>query len=233
MVQQVCALCGADCSGTARCDNGHFVCDACHSLQGYDVVERVCSETEATDPCELATQLMRSPSIAMHGPEHHFLVPAVLLATFDNATGRADRRRADVQDARRRAERVPGGFCGTHGNCGAAVGTGVFWSIATSTTPLSTVSWSECNRITARSLVRIAEHGGPRCCKRNTYHALLQAMAEILSLQPVEEWAVAGRRKPVCEHTQRNKQCLGRRCSFHRLHGTGRERPSTDGSSLR
>ncbi len=30
----------------------------------------------------LAIRLMRLPAVKMHGPEHHFLVPAVLLAAY-------------------------------------------------------------------------------------------------------------------------------------------------------
>jgi hypothetical protein len=208
-----CALCGAHVLTSAACKEGHFVCDACHGASGRDLIERRCAATAQTDPIGLATELMRSPAIAMHGPEHHFLVPAVLLAAYDNSTGRTERRAADVQEARRRAEKVPGGFCGTHGNCGAAVGSGIFWSIVTGTTPLSDATWADCNAMTARTLLRIAEHGGPRCCKRDTYHALLQAMDEIRQLDPTTNWPPCP--TPTCEHSDRNRQCLSDRCAFH------------------
>jgi hypothetical protein len=32
----------------------------------------------------MALNLMKNPQIKMHGPEHHFLVPAVLLAAYYN-----------------------------------------------------------------------------------------------------------------------------------------------------
>ena len=33
----------------------------------------------------MALTLMKSPSLKMHGPEHHFLIPAVLLCALYNA----------------------------------------------------------------------------------------------------------------------------------------------------
>lgn len=208
-----CELCGRHMPSTARCPRGHFVCDACHGVSGRDLIERRCATTDEIDPIALATELMRSPTVSMHGPEHHFLVPAVLLATYDNVHGLAPRRARDVAEARRRADRVPGGFCGTHGNCGAAVGSGIFWSVATGATPLTEASWAQSNVMTARSLLRIAEHGGPRCCKRDTYHALLESLRELERLQPEIRWPQP--RLPVCEHSHRNRQCLGERCVFH------------------
>jgi hypothetical protein len=53
---------------------------------------------------------MRHPSVAMHGPEHHFLVSAVLLAAYDNQHG-LENRAVKIQQARKRAEGVRGGSC--------------------------------------------------------------------------------------------------------------------------
>ena len=197
---------------TAACPSGHYVCDTCHAASGAEVIERLCAASSSTDPVALATELMRSPAVAMHGPEHHFLVPAVLLTAFDNAWGATERKAADLAEARRRAARVPGGFCGTHGNCGAAVGTGIFWSIATGATPLSEVAWGQSNRITAGALLSIANHGGPRCCKRDTYLALALAMTDVERFAPGTPWTASA---PRCEHSERNRQCRGERCPFH------------------
>lgn len=207
-----CVLCGSRAMSTAACPSGHYVCDACHAARGVDVIERLCAASSSTDPVALATELMRSPAIAMHGPEHHYLVAAVLLTALDNAQGQRERKPADLAEARRRAAKVLGGFCGTHGSCGAAVGTGIFWSITTGATPLSEGCWGQSNRITARALFSIAEHGGPRCCKRDTYLALAEAVAEVETFTPGVAWTAS---TPRCEHSERNRQCLGERCPFH------------------
>ena len=110
---------------------------------------------------------------------------------------------------------MPGGYCGTHGACGAAVGTGIFLSVLTGATPLSTVEWRQCNRLTALGLLRIADCGGPRCCKRDTFLALRTAVEEIA--------ATRGVRLPVpeavrCEFRALNAQCLAEACPFFSGH---------------
>ncbi len=68
----------------------------------------------------MAVTLMRHPAISMHGPEHHFLVPAVLLAAYYRQHPGPDWTGKLVQ-ARKRSEGVRGGSCGMCGNCGAGV----------------------------------------------------------------------------------------------------------------
>jgi hypothetical protein len=76
--------------------------------------------------------------------------------------------------AKKREEHVLGGFYGFYGNCEAAVGTGIFTSLITNATPLSRLGWRRDNLSIAQSLLSIAEQGGPRRCKRNTFLAILQ-----------------------------------------------------------
>jgi hypothetical protein len=205
---RVCSLCQESSSSTSVCARGHFVCDRCHGASANEFIERVCLASDARDPIALATVFMRCGAVNMHGPEHHFLVAAVLLATYRNIHPRLTA--PDLAEARRRAERVPGGFCGTHGNCGAGVGAGIFYSLITGTTPLSRETWSQSNVFTARCLLGIARHGGPRCCKRTTYLALLAAIEQMAELGSID-WP---KTHPTCEHSARNRQCLEQDCPF-------------------
>jgi predicted RNA-binding Zn-ribbon protein involved in translation (DUF1610 family) len=205
-----CAICGVREPSTARCREGHYVCDACHSGSAKDVIERACLGHEGRDPVALATSLMRHPSVKMHGPEHHFLVPAALLATWANAASAPDRAGL-LAEARRRSDTVVGGSCGFHGACGSGVGVGIFASLATGATPRSGASWGQANRATARALQVIGDVGGPRCCKRTTWLALLSGVRfarEELGL------ALEGR-GPRCEFHARNDDCLERDCPFY------------------
>ena len=208
---RTCALCGAAAVSEVACAAGHYVCDACHGASAMDLIERACAASGARDPFEIAIALMRSPAVKMHGPEHHFLVPAVLLTAYDNATGRPELKAGHLAEARRRAERVPGGYCGSHGTCGAAVGTGIFLSVLTGATPLSTFEWRQCNRLTALCLLRIADAGGPRCCKRDTFLALRTAVEEIAAARGVRLPAPEAVR---CEFLALNAQCLAEACPF-------------------
>jgi len=205
-----CAVCGVGESSAARCRDGHYVCDACHSGSAKDVIQRACAAHAGKDPVELATALMRHPSVKMHGPEHHLLVPATLLAAWANATSAPDRAGL-LAEARRRSDTVAGGSCGFHGACGSGVGVGIFASLATGATPRSGPSWGKANRATARALQVIGDVGGPRCCKRTSWLALLSGIRFAR-----EELGVALEgRGPRCEFHSRNDDCLERDCPFY------------------
>ncbi len=149
----------------------------------------------------------------MHGPEHHFLIPAVLLTAYYNTAEIEDEKKAaGLKKARERAEKVLGGFCGFYGDCGAAVGTGITVSVLTGSTPLSKQEWRLSNLMTAKSLFAIANHGGARCCKRNSFLAIAEAVTFLK-----EQFGVS---LPVhdglkCEFSALNKECLKKGCPFH------------------
>ena len=208
-----CIYCKATFTTQARCVDSHFVCDACHSLPANDLIERHTIASVSKDPVEMALALMRSPSVKMHGPEHHFLVPAVLLSAFYNASGRPGEKEARIKKARQRAEHVLGGFCGFYGSCGAAVGTGIFVSVITDATPYSLGEWRQANLMTARSLLSIAEAGGPRCCKRDSFLAIREALVFVRDQFHVEMGNNAlGLR---CEFHHMNKECKKAECRFY------------------
>lgn len=207
-----CVYCGAIHEVRARCTRGHFVCDACHARDARAVIRQACLAADATDPVALFDLVVAHPSVKMHGPEHHFLVPAVLLAAYYNHLDQPERKREALGEADARSKHILGGFCGFHGNCGAGVGAGTFVSIVTGATPLSTRAWSWANELTGRCLLRIAKHGGPRCCKRNSYLALLEAVA---FLEERMEVSLPVARAVRCTMSERNHECLGARCPFH------------------
>jgi hypothetical protein len=211
-----CAVCGAVFPADASCDAGHFVCDACHSSSANDWIERRCATADGADPMRIAIELMRSPHVTMHGPEHHFLVPASLLAAWHNAGGPAalgsSAEKSDqIRKARRRAELVPGGFCGTHGACGAAIGCGIFVSVITRATPLSGQEWRLSNEATAEALQAIAALGGPRCCKRDSFLAIIAARDFVGDRFGV---ALPIAEPLLCEFIRLNKECTGQACPF-------------------
>ncbi len=218
-ISMTCFLCKTPHSSNTRCADGHFICDACHSGSANDWVERMCLSSDSTDPIQLANTLMHFPGVNMHGPEHHFLVPAVLLTVYCNLTGRQADKPALVEKARKRAETVPGGHCGFFGTCGAGVGAGIYMSVLLGATPLSTREWSLANLITARCLTRIGEIGGPRCCKRDTYIALQEAAAFTTANLDVE----MNLSTPVCDFSPMNHQCLQAACPFNPMNENARQ----------
>lgn len=208
-----CASCGRRTAASVRCPRGHFICDDCHRLPAEEFILKACLAADIPDPLELALFLMRHPSVKMHGPEHHFLVPAVLLTCYSLVAGEREKIPDRLRKARDRAREVKGGFCGFLGDCGAAVGTGIFVSVLSGATPLSRVEWRLANLMTSRSLHDIALAGGPRCCKRNAYLAILAAVAFVR-----EEWRLdlPVRENLACEFSDLNRECLGLECRFFR-----------------
>ena len=187
-------------------------------LNGYfEKTTEVCMEAfetpRADDPVRLATEIMALEGYPMHYPTHHYLVPAVLLAAVRKKQGHGpDVLRRDLEEALERAKAVPGGFCGFQGTCGAAVGVGIFWSVITDTIPTSKASWGYGNRATGLALLKMAEYGGPRCCKRCSYLSLLSALPQIAERLKVEISAET----PECAFYKQNQdECLKKGCPFY------------------
>ncbi len=208
--QLSCYICGTEHSTNASCEDGHYVCDSCHAEKGLIFITQYASQTQSKNPISIATGMMENPSINMHGPEHHYLVAAALLTAYKNSDGKIDLPKA-LQNALQRARRVPGGICGLWGSCGAGIGTGIFTSVITGATPLAGEEWSLANQATARSLATIAANGGPRCCKRNTYLAITEAVGF------VKEHFNRTMELPqeiTCRFAPRNRQCRKEKCLY-------------------
>jgi hypothetical protein len=207
-----CFYCHKVYDANVKCEDGHFVCDSCHSMDANELIETYCIASKLEDPLELALNLMRSQQVKMHGPEHHFLVPAVLLAAYYNVKKEYQKKETKIREARLRTSQILGGFCGFYGDCGAAVGTGIFVSLITNSTPLSTREWKLSNLMTAKSLFTIANHGGPRCCKRNSFLAINEAVNFLKENFGVSMKVNSDIR---CEFTDLNKECLHKKCPFY------------------
>ena len=137
------------------------------------------------------------------------MVGAALLTAYKNAVGEVDLPKA-LQEMYSRGKAVPGGACGFWGACGAGVSAGQFVAIATASTPLAVEPWGLSNQMTAKALESIGKVGGPRCCKRDSYLAILAAIAFAAEHLHVHmETSV-----PVCTRSGQNNQCIGKRCPF-------------------
>lgn len=206
-----CEICGADFESEAACLDGHFICDDCHRQDGYAVISKFAQTAAETDPLAIARRMMSDSQINMHGPEHHYLVVAALLAAYKNAGGSLDFGKS-LALARQRAQKVPGGICGHWGCCGAAVASGIFVSLITGATPLSVQEWSLANQMTSLSLQAIAANGGPRCCKRNSYLAILTAAKYVKEHFQLD--LAATEQPPSCSFFGGNPSCKKEACLF-------------------
>ena len=211
IISRNCLICGNREDSNASCESGHFICDACHGRDAMDLIESFCLGFQGNDAFELARTLMRMKPVHMHGPEHHFLVPAVLLTVFYNQMGQREVLELKLSVAKKRARNILGGFCGFYGACGAAIGVGSAVSLITDTTPLSIETWGICNLATSNSLARVARYPGPRCCKRDTYLSLAEGIGTINTLfnlnLPLD--------RVFCTFHTNNRECLGEKCEYY------------------
>lgn len=214
--EMTCVFCGKRELSHASCKDGHYVCDACHARKGIEAVIRECRTTKSRNPIEIMQKTMADPYIYMHGPEHHVMAGAALLAAYHNSGGEVDLDWA-LAEMKERGGQVPGGVCGFWGCCGAGVSTGIYMSIITKATPLSGKSWGLSNRMTSRALNAIGEIGGPRCCKRDTFTAVKEAVQMTKEELGIE---MELPEKIECGFHVENQQCLRGKCPYHPK-GTG------------
>jgi hypothetical protein len=204
-----CDFCGREFPALIYCPEGHYVCDACHSRGTLDILRDVLNTTKSTDPVEILEKVMAHPSVPMHGPEHHAMVPAIIVAAVKN-TGYPVPEGA-VEKAIERGSKVPGGWCGSHGVCGAGIGVGTAVSVITGATPLTGKTRALANEATAFALSRMID-GGPRCCKRASRKAL-EAAVEFLKQRMDIKLSINKQIK--CQYAARNRECVKEACPYY------------------
>jgi hypothetical protein len=195
------------------CENGHYICDQCHSKEAIEIIERMCEFSDSKDPFKLANKMMKHPSFKMYGPEHHALVPAVILTVLKNNNVTKINGKMitlfDIKDSIKRGSAIPGGWCGFYGACGAGIGSGIVISILTGDTPSSSVERTLANRMTSITISKITDNL-QHCCKRSvrisiceTLHFIEQELDISLSYN-----------LESCDFSQFNDRCEGVNCPF-------------------
>ena len=213
-VPRRCSICGEEKLSDAVCEDGHFVCNECHAAGLDQFFVPWLLQSGERDPLRLFEQVVALPQVHMHGPEHHAIVPCVLLTAWHNCGGEGDLKTM-LAAALSRGRQVPGGACGFWGVCGAAAGAGIYMSVLTGSTPLNKETWPVPMRLVSRCLECIAETGGPRCCKRTGRLCIREAAAftaERFGVEmPLGEIA--------CTYMKENRECIGRQCPFFPARG--------------
>ncbi len=204
-----CMICHKKEKSKARCVQGHYICDACHTA-GLDAIISLCLAETSKCPADILEKMMSMPFCHMHGPEHHVMVGAALLTAYRNAGGKIDLKRA-LSEMVSRGKEIPGGSCGFWGACGAGISAGIYLSIVTGATPLADQAWGLSNQMTSSALARIGAVGGPRCCKRDAYLAISEAVRfTVEKLKIPMEWTDIR-----CTRSWQNHHCIRGRCPFY------------------
>lgn len=202
-----CALCGELKRADAKCENGHFVCDQCHIKGPLEFIKKICVETDATDMLGLMKVIRSSPIVPMHGPEHHAMVPGIILAVYRNLGGEI--MDEDILAGIDRGAMVPGGACAFMAVCGSGLGAGIAFSIILKATPLSSIKRNRVQKAVLGILTEISKRKGARCCQRECYLALKEVSRiskDLLGIHlPASETF-------QCSQSSLSKECIKARC---------------------
>ncbi len=204
---QNCHYCGQEVIAVAHCEKGHFVCDSCHSADALSVIEHLCLEAGETDMLTLLARLRKHPSVPVNGPEHHALIPGIIVTAYRNAGGEADDEL--IRTAIRRGSQVIGGSCAFVGICGAATGVGIAFSLLLQANPVRALQRQQVQQITQQVLAEIAGFEAARCCQRDCWLGLKKAAELSREFLPV---ALTAEDIIGCSQRHLNHECLGRTC---------------------
>jgi hypothetical protein len=208
-IKKTCAICGKEEKTNIYCPEGHYICDTCHSKDAIAILKQVLAESKSIDPAEIIEQVMAHPAVPMHGPEHHAIVPAAIITAVKN-TGYPIPEGA-IDKAIERASKVPGGWCGLYGDCGAGVGIGIAVSVLTNATPLTGKERGLAIGGTAFGLSKLIDDQ-PRCCKRSSRRAV---EAAVEYLEDKLDIKLTKSRGIQCTYTVRNQQCAKTECPYY------------------
>lgn len=204
--EYTCLVCGKQFTANVSCSAGHYICDLCHSADIFQKLESFLMASTEKNPLRLISQVFELPGLNMHGPEYHSIVPAVLVAAYQNLTGQKDSNK--IKESIARGSYIKGGGCGYFGTCGACVGTGIALSVLEGVTPMGVEKRALANTITGLALLAISKHGGPRCCKREVITSIKTFMGN------TEYFANMSDIDYNCNQYNRNKDCIHEKCPY-------------------
>ncbi|MFX1238220.1 MAG: DUF5714 domain-containing protein [Promethearchaeota archaeon] len=209
-----CYYCSSKYLADIWCPEGHYICDECHMKDPIKLMEDFCFKSDLKDPFIIADELMRHNKFKLYGPEHHILVPLAILTALRNngikKTSGIEISQVDLKEAIRRASKIPGGWCGFYGSCGAGIGSGIAISILTSATPGKDIPRTLANSITSRSLSKIAD-SLEHCCKRSVRLSLMEILKFLR-----EKFDIKLNYTPQkCSFTNINDKCVKKNCFLY------------------
>ena len=205
--ESTCYYCGSVTHQSVMCQEGHYVCDACHAKEALEVIEHICKTSKERDMLKLFRQIREHPSIPKHGPEHHAMVPAIIVTAYKNSGGKVNENA--LKTALSRGSSVMGGACGFLGICGAASGVGIGFAIVLESSPMAKVARSTAQKVTHAVLGKIAEYEAARCCHREVWTALNIASSLSERFLPVKLLAEI---EIKCDQKRFNQYCYGKEC---------------------
>ncbi|MFW9926945.1 MAG: DUF5714 domain-containing protein [Candidatus Thorarchaeota archaeon] len=209
-----CSYCGKGEASDFTCEDNHFVCETCRTSAPVEIIQRTCIASKSDNPLYLANLLMHNPAIPMSGPEHHFLVPAVLLTVAHNA-GQKMNLESHLRKAMKRINRFGLGSCARLGACGAALGVPIAISLLLGADYSKPKERQIVLRASASAVTEIANLPAQRCCKASVYSSL--RIGSVFLSQELE-LNITSISHLVCQFKESNPECVGNQCPYFELH---------------
>lgn len=204
-----CGICGREAKIRLSCPNGHYVCPECSNLTVPQILEKVIASSKSKSPMEILEVVMAHPKLNMHGADHHYIIPVVIVTAAKNAGYEVPVEA--IQQAMQRGQQVPGGWCGFCGACGAAVGVGIATGALIMSTPLNGKKRTMVMDATREATARM-EDNAPRCCKKAGRIAMETAV-DFLNAKIGTKLEKG--KTPVCTYSARNKECVKKACKYY------------------
>jgi len=179
----------------------------------YYLIRKELKSIESHNPIAILQMMANKEYISMHGPEHHFLDGACFLVAYCNKTNN-NKIEEYLDELEKRTIKMPGAMCGYWGVCGSVTSLGAALSIINDVSPLTNSDFYSHNmEFASRVIKKMSEIGGPRCCKRNAFLSLEEAVKFVNEKYEV----MLEDEKANCKHSKINKQCIGNKCPFYNL----------------
>lgn len=202
-----CNVCGRSFDTKTICPDGHFICDKCHANAPLARLKNLLLKSSETDLITLFKKTRHDAGFPVHGPEHHGLVPGVILTAYRNSGGNITDKQ--IVEAIQKGGEQPGGACGYLGACGAATGAGIAFASVLESSPIKARQRAASMNVVGSILSEMSRVAAPRCCQRECYTALKQAAILSETLLPVR---LKADDVIKCSQHHLNRECIRKAC---------------------
>lgn len=208
-IETRCIECGEVNSTYIICKDGHYYCNHCAAKKSIKNLYESITLIDDKNPIDVAEKLLMDCGVCGNSP--HAIVTASFLMAYRNVTSRIDSN--TIIEGIDRAAKIPGGWCGYYGACGAGIGLGVAFSVLLEATPLSDEERSISNIATAEALKCVADQGGPRCCTASV-RRVIEKSIELAEIYLKVSFPKRKKMFGNCWQSQFNEDCRNEKCKY-------------------